>query len=79
MKSTAQPQKRSQRLTTEEQTALKEFLATFLTKKECAAAIGILSDVLTDTLIRGTAHPTTIEKIRIATGVTAQSISVPIS
>jgi hypothetical protein len=58
--------RKSEALTKDEFTALKQFAKGFRTVVECAEAIGISRVVLDRILIVGSGSPETVEKIRAA-------------
>jgi len=58
--------RKSEALTRDEMTALKQFAKGFRTTVECAEAIGIHRAVLDRVLIVGSGAPETVEKIRAA-------------
>lgn len=51
-------------LTKAEWKALKEYRKTFNTEVGCAISLGLDRTVLKGTILRGSGHPKTIEKIR---------------
>lgn len=58
--------RKSEPLTKDEYTALKQYRKKFHTAVDCADAIGIKREVLDRVLLAGSAAPETIEKIRTA-------------
>lgn len=58
--------RKSEPLTKDEYTALKQYRKTFHTEIDCAEAIGISREVLGRVLLVGSGSPETIEKIRAA-------------
>lgn len=58
--------RKSDPLTREEHTALKQYRKTFHTARDCADAIGIAREVLDRVLLVGSGAPETIAKIRTA-------------
>jgi hypothetical protein len=64
--------RKSERLTTDEKKALKQYRKGFITEVDCAVSIGIDRLVLNRVLLIGSASPATIEKIRAALTATAK-------
>jgi hypothetical protein len=64
--------RKSERLTTDEKKALKQYRKGFITEVDCAVSIGIDRLVLNRVLLIGSASPATIEKIRAALAATAK-------
>jgi predicted DNA-binding protein (UPF0251 family) len=62
---TGTSKRKSEALTKEEFTALKQYAKKFRTGVECAETIGIHRAVLDRVLLAGSGAPETIEKIRI--------------
>ena len=55
---------RSESFTTEELEKLKEFTSTHKTTSSAAQSLKIDRTVLTNILLKGSAHPTTVSKVR---------------
>lgn len=64
--------RKSERLTTNERKALKQYRKGFITEVDCAVSIGIDRLVLNRVLLIGSASPGTIEKIRVVLPTTAK-------
>lgn len=64
--------RKSERLTTDERKALKQYRKGFNTEVDCAVTIGIDRLVLNRVMLIGSASPATVEKIRVALAAAAK-------
>lgn len=64
MNTSTMPDKRTAKLTPAELKTLKQYRKQFDTEVSCAISLGLDRTVLNRTLLTGSGHPDTIEKIR---------------
>lgn len=71
MQSTAQRQRRSEKLTPSDWKAFKKLVDSYTTILDCSEAIGLSRFTVSNIYTRGTARTTTIQLIKTVIGITA--------